>query len=172
MCDTNKCATGYTGRAILPAGTFAPNHYVQFHYILNHAISKPASLVSSIQSLRLFICVCYCLFMFFLKDLSVCVYRKSRSVITSTILRMRLRIFMSGFGAQKICLSLFARQRRWPSKFFCLSLVRFITGCFTFSMELSVIFSIISHSILMRCFWRAEENHSPPASVAQPTLPN
>lgn len=100
----------------------------------------------------LFICVCYCLFMFFFKDLSVCVYRKSRSVIMSTILQMHLRIFMSGFGAQKICLSLFARQRRRPSKIFCLSLVRFITGCFTFTMELSVIFSIISHSILMRCF--------------------
>lgn len=89
---------------------------------------------------------------FFFLNLSVCVYRKSRSVITSTILQMHLRIFMSGFGAQKICLSLFARQRRRPSQIFCLSLVRFITGCFTFTMELSVIFSIISHSILMRCF--------------------
>lgn len=151
MCDTNKCATGYTGRAILPAGTFAPNHYMQFHYILNHAISKPASLVSSIQSLA-YSSACVTVYSCFFKNLSVCVYRKSRSVITSTILQMHLRIFMSGFGAQKICLSLFARQRRRPSKIFCLSLVRFITGCFTFTMELSVIFSIISHSILMRCF--------------------
>lgn len=150
MCDTKKCATGYTGRAILPAGTFAPNHYVQFHYILNHAILKPL-LYPLFSRLPIHLRVLLFIHVFF-KDLSVCVYRKSRSVIMSTILQMHLRIFMSGFGAQKICLSLFARQQRRPSKIFCLSLVRFITGCFTFTMELSVIVSIISHSILMRCF--------------------
>lgn len=42
---TQSHATGCVGCVVLPAGTFAsPNHYMQFHYILNRRISKPLSL--------------------------------------------------------------------------------------------------------------------------------
>lgn len=74
MCDTNKCATGYTGRAILPAGTFAPNHYVQFHYILNHAISKPL-LYPLFSRLPIHLRVLLFIHVFFLRFVCVCLQK-------------------------------------------------------------------------------------------------